>query len=445
MAFRRSALVEVGGFNVVYRRAGDDVDLCWRLQARGWRIGFAPAALVWHHHRASARAYWRQQVGYGEGEEWLAPHHPDRFRDGHAVWRGHIYSPLPFVRALSRAQVNTGPWGTAAFPSVYLRDAYPFAFMPHKVRWLIVALILVGGGFAARAVGAFSLGFGLVAAGGLGLSVTVVTCVLFALESDLAGLAPIGRLSSDTSRVMYRLVIAWLHFIQPFARAWGRLRGLLADVELPDHAHAAGEHRVRPSWRSLVQAVALVAGARVERQFWSEGWTEAEAFLSLVRDRLQRAQAIRAIEVDDGWQHGRDISVQVAAWGWLDLRVLAEDHGSGKRLFRVTQGLRCTPLGFLALAGAAGAAVVCIAFDVEYREVALSSAVLASVAAAGLWSMWQTARAVTATERVIARAAATLHLLRVHPRRGVRAGTDAGRRETPATLVSDAAPTNRTS
>src|SRR5207244_341080 len=100
MAFRRDALLAVGGFNAVYLRAGDDVDVCWRLQARGWKIGFAAAALVWHHHRSSVRAYWRQQVGYGEGETWLMAHHPEKFLDGRMLWRGRIYSPLPSVRSL---------------------------------------------------------------------------------------------------------------------------------------------------------------------------------------------------------------------------------------------------------------------------------------------------------------------------------------------------------
>ena len=35
MAFRRDALLAIGGFNPVFLRAGDDVDVCWRLQARG--------------------------------------------------------------------------------------------------------------------------------------------------------------------------------------------------------------------------------------------------------------------------------------------------------------------------------------------------------------------------------------------------------------------------
>jgi cellulose synthase/poly-beta-1,6-N-acetylglucosamine synthase-like glycosyltransferase len=60
-AIRRDALLAIAGFNPIYLRAGDDVDVCWRLQARGGKIGFSPGALVWHHHRPSIRAYWRQQ------------------------------------------------------------------------------------------------------------------------------------------------------------------------------------------------------------------------------------------------------------------------------------------------------------------------------------------------------------------------------------------------
>src|SRR5204862_476525 len=118
MAFRRDALLAIDGFNPIYLRAGDDVDVCWRLQARGWKIGFAPAALVWHHHRTSVNTYWKQQIGYGEGETWLMAHHPDKFLDGRMLWRGRIYSPLPFVRSLWSTRVNAGVWGTAACPSV---------------------------------------------------------------------------------------------------------------------------------------------------------------------------------------------------------------------------------------------------------------------------------------------------------------------------------------
>src|SRR6266498_2864333 len=43
MAFFKWALKEAGGFDPIFRKAGDDVDLCWRLQDREYKIGFSPA------------------------------------------------------------------------------------------------------------------------------------------------------------------------------------------------------------------------------------------------------------------------------------------------------------------------------------------------------------------------------------------------------------------
>ncbi len=189
MAFRREALVSIGGFNPVYLRAGDDVDVCWRLQGRGWRIGFASAALVWHHHRASVKAYWRQQVGYGEGERWLMAHHPEKFLDGRMLWHGRIYSPLPFVRSLWGERVNAGVWGTAAFPSVYRTDVHPFAFLPHSVKWQMISLALVLAGTIVSFVGdhvwAAAL---LLLAGGVGLAATVAKNISYALRSNVDSL-----------------------------------------------------------------------------------------------------------------------------------------------------------------------------------------------------------------------------------------------------------------
>ncbi|MGH7900182.1 MAG: glycosyltransferase, partial [Thermodesulfobacteriota bacterium] len=48
MAYRREALLAVGGFDPQFKIAGDDVDICWRLKQRGWTLGFSPSATVWH-------------------------------------------------------------------------------------------------------------------------------------------------------------------------------------------------------------------------------------------------------------------------------------------------------------------------------------------------------------------------------------------------------------
>ena len=76
MAFRREALESINGFDPQFLRAGDDVDLCWRLQQAGGWITFAAGAFVWHHRRPTPRTYFRQQSGYGEAEALLRFKHP---------------------------------------------------------------------------------------------------------------------------------------------------------------------------------------------------------------------------------------------------------------------------------------------------------------------------------------------------------------------------------
>ncbi|MGH7215439.1 MAG: glycosyltransferase, partial [Tepidisphaeraceae bacterium] len=47
MAYYTWAAKEINGFDSQFRKAGDDVDFIWRLQHRGYSIGFSPAAQVW--------------------------------------------------------------------------------------------------------------------------------------------------------------------------------------------------------------------------------------------------------------------------------------------------------------------------------------------------------------------------------------------------------------
>ena len=87
MAFRRDALLDLGGFDPLYRAAGDDVDICWRFQDAGYTIGFSAAALVWHFRRNTVKAYLNQQRGYGKAEALVYAKHPFRFNlFGQAKW-----------------------------------------------------------------------------------------------------------------------------------------------------------------------------------------------------------------------------------------------------------------------------------------------------------------------------------------------------------------------
>jgi O-antigen biosynthesis protein len=65
--YRRDALDAVGGFDERYA-SYDACDLHRRLMLQvGGEFAFAESAVVLHHHRATWRDYWTQQVNYGRG------------------------------------------------------------------------------------------------------------------------------------------------------------------------------------------------------------------------------------------------------------------------------------------------------------------------------------------------------------------------------------------
>jgi len=348
MAFRRESLMAVGGFNPVYLRAGDDVDACWRLQAAGGRIGFAPSALVWHHHRSTIKAYWRQQVGYGEGETWLGAFHPEKFLRGQMLWRGHIYSPLPFVRGLSGRRMNTGVWGSAPFPSIYSNESYRLSYLVHAPIWMVASLGLLALGVLGALTG-HPLTVRALTLGGLGVLMTAVRCLRFAWDTDLAGLPGIGERTPDTSRWIYRVVIAWMHFIQPLARFKGRMQGRLSPPEVlsPEHVIRRPRKAPWPTRADVRLGVRLCIGRPESRAFWSERWHAPHDILMELVGTLRAVRPAPRVAVDDGWWLDCDCSVAVGRWGWLQMLVLIEQHAEGRTLLRTTQQLRPSASGVL--------------------------------------------------------------------------------------------------
>ena len=180
------------------------------------------------------------------------------------LWRGRIYSPLPFVQSLWDTRINAGVWGTAAFPSVYRRDVHPFAFLPHSIRWQVISLLLTIAGAAVattrnhRWAAAILLGSGL-----LGLAATVTKNITYSLRSDVDSL--------EGHKLWYRATVAYLHFIQPLARMRGHIRGALSP---PQVARPPNERQTswgpRPSRAEAWRALLLISGSVTEDRFWSE-------------------------------------------------------------------------------------------------------------------------------------------------------------------------------
>ncbi|MEP6955993.1 MAG: glycosyltransferase family 2 protein [Chthoniobacterales bacterium] len=65
VAFRRTALLEVGGWNEA--TAAEDIDLSWRLQTAGWRIAYDQRSVALVEMVPSWRALWRQRRRWSRG------------------------------------------------------------------------------------------------------------------------------------------------------------------------------------------------------------------------------------------------------------------------------------------------------------------------------------------------------------------------------------------
>jgi GT2 family glycosyltransferase len=281
MAFWRDVLTEVGGFDPVYRAAGDDVDVCWKVLDRGWEIGFYPAALVWHRRRGGLRAYLRQQRGYGEAEALVEARHPDRFGPlGTASWRGRIYNSL--VPTPGRQRIYRGLFGLAPYQSVYRSGGHALD-VGHQagVPAALAAL-------AAAPLSAFHPAFLLPA-------IIAVSAIAGLAVTDMARVRP----PPGVARLRFRLAVAVHHLLQPLVRMWGRwTNGHIAgrDLEhplLPGPARRAGRNVLlfpaevsRPQLIAAAVSVLRRSGVRVRH---ASEWEDHDARLSssgLVRGTL---------------------------------------------------------------------------------------------------------------------------------------------------------------
>lgn len=249
MAFRRDELLAIGGFDVGYTSAGDDVDVCWKVLDRDLEIAFSPAAVVHHHRRSTARAFLRQQRGYGRAERLLSGPHRHRInRLGQARWSGFVYGSIGLPRWLLRPTVYHGWAGTSPFQPTSRRRpeeslGYALAILPF---WAIAGLL-------STALAAFSL--------------WLLVLPLFALVSigALAGSIFTGvRPSRDIRRPLrFRALVTFLHLAAPFARLAGRLEA--RPLSSPrGNVDAPGWHGDRDRWRDSVMSRLRRAGCRVE-------------------------------------------------------------------------------------------------------------------------------------------------------------------------------------
>ena len=308
MAYRKSCLAAVNGFDPQFRIAGDDVDLCWRLRERGWKLGFHPGAMVWHHRRDRVQTYWRQQMNYGRAEAMLERKWPEKYNVvGHLTWNGRLYgkSYWHFFRS-SRCRVYHGRWGTALFQSVYHLAPGTAATLLMMPEWYLLIGVLT-----------IILPFG---------ALYVPWCYLFALlalavappaiHAWLCGRRAFFRETRPAGlrRQPFAAMTAALHFLQPAARLVGRMR-----QGLTPWRRCGGERILFPFSRSVV--------------IWSEkNWRGPEQRLHSLEIAMRKSGAVVLPGGDyDRW----DLETRGGILGCARAQLVIEEHGQGRQLVRL--------------------------------------------------------------------------------------------------------------
>jgi glycosyltransferase involved in cell wall biosynthesis len=322
-SFRREALLAVGGFDPVFRTAGDDVDLCWRLIERGWEIGFHHAAVVWHHRRNSLRTYWKQQKGYGKAEALLEKKWPSKYNvAGHVTWTGRLYG-RGITHLLGRWRIYHGSWNCAPFQRLYEPAQGTLASLPLMPEWyLIVAAFLM--------VLVLEPLWHPLRFAAIPLAIAVLLPMLYVLRTAAR---------SFGSRMPWprRVLTICLYLAQPLARLWGRI----------NHGLTPWRHHGRTEWAFPRHRLS---------HLWSEKWRSPQAWLQALEGALlqERASVARGREFDR-W----DLEIRGGLLGGSRFRIAVEEHGSGKQLLRLRSWPLCSPSGLgvgIIFAGLAAAA-----------------------------------------------------------------------------------------
>jgi GT2 family glycosyltransferase len=332
MAFWRTALEAIGGFDTIFTKAGDDVDVCWRLEQAGYKIGYSPAALVWHYRRSNLGAYLSQQHGYGKAEALLVRKHPEYFNSlGGSIWRGRIYAATNYGVLFHRPIVYRGRFASGWFQTLYTSAPDSGLLLATTLEYHVLVVLPL---------------WILAATIHHVLPVAVAALLLPAFICAVAGAQ--AHIPRDKWRWWSRPLVAALFLLQPIVRGWARYQGRLT----PKKART-------PS--PTLDSLALAQGrARLDEvHYWSGQRIDR---VELVRDVLRRLDAAGwPNKSDAGWSEF-DIELFGNHWNSVQLTTVVEDHHQGRSLVRLRLRPHWTVEGWTVFWGLLGLELLAVGF-----------------------------------------------------------------------------------
>lgn len=315
MAFHRWAFESVIGFDVEYRKAGDDVDFCWRLQTQGGVIAFSPSAIVWHYRRFTLDAFRKQQEGYGEAEAMLRFKHLIFFGPtGQAKWKGQIYGGPRFRWLFNEPIIYHGVFGQGLFQSIYPVPQSAIAAYLGSIEWVaLTAFIFV-----------VTVAFP---------NLRIVPLLMFGGTFLVAISHMVGaRIEPKFDTIGARLLVGFLALMQPLGRGWARYFTWLKYKRTPSAVIAAPEQGVTRG------------GGIARLDFWNETGQGREQLLTEIFALLE-TEGWR-YSADTGWKRW-DVQIYGNFWWIIKLATVTEYHGGPKCLTRVHLGYKMVVTTFL--------------------------------------------------------------------------------------------------
>lgn len=312
MSFRREALQAIGGFDPQFRAAGDDVDICWRLLEANQVIGFSPSAVVWHHRRASALAYYRQQVGYGKAEALLEKKWPERYNAlGYPAWHGHLYGGGSFKwRSRRLEKIFHGVWGTAPFQSLYAPGPGGLTSLVLMPEFYLFFILL----FAVGMLGFLWSPLFLAIPASL---VAIGMSVMAAARNSLLNTTSWTHLAWHEKAERGSLTTL-LFAIQPLARLHGRLKYGLVPWRISNVG-------IRPNITTFFKPLPRSA------QIYSKQWRSVVDWMVWLESGLKQ----RGLAVNRGGEFERwDLYIRLGGLCIIRLLMTVEEYGEGLQLVR---------------------------------------------------------------------------------------------------------------
>ena len=157
-AFRRHRFLEIGGYDTSFPVAcAEDVELSYRMSARGWKMRFAPKAIVCHTHPDTLSSYLRKKYKFAYWRMLAVRKNPSKgMKDSHTpqiMKLQLLLAPALACAAAFDVKARTGATATELVLALFLASTLPFAF--RAVRKDVVIGLLSPALLGARACAQF--------------------------------------------------------------------------------------------------------------------------------------------------------------------------------------------------------------------------------------------------------------------------------------------------